>query len=220
MTRVLLLDDEPLITMLLEDILEQLQYEIVGPAHTVAVALDLIETNPPDAAILDVNIRNEFSYPAADALRIRRIPFMFLTGYGARGIDARYRNEIVRTKPFDFETIREVLSHLLNPGGCGKVLPSSERPPESAWPKNKKRPSKLRRLNTPNLADALESEQFRRFLDQVPIAIVVAEMKARERIVYANPEFERLSGQTATEVEGSCDGSMRFRDAGACAERC
>ena len=57
-------------------------------------------------------------------------------------------------------------------------------------------------LATPNLADALESEQFRRFLDQVPIAIVVAEMKADERIVYANPEFEKLSGQTATEVEG------------------
>jgi PAS domain S-box-containing protein len=57
-------------------------------------------------------------------------------------------------------------------------------------------------LATPNLADALESEQFRRFLDQVPIAIVVAEMKARERIVYANPEFEKLSGHTATEVEG------------------
>jgi PAS domain S-box-containing protein len=56
-------------------------------------------------------------------------------------------------------------------------------------------------LATPNLADALESEQFRRFLDQVPIAIVVAEMKARERIVYANPEFEKLSGRTATEVE-------------------
>jgi PAS domain-containing protein len=55
---------------------------------------------------------------------------------------------------------------------------------------------------TPNLADALESEQFRRFLDQVPIAIVVAEMKVDERFVYANPEFEKLSGQTATEVEG------------------
>jgi PAS domain S-box-containing protein len=57
-------------------------------------------------------------------------------------------------------------------------------------------------LSTPNLADALESEQFRLFLDQVPIAIVVAETKARERIVYANPEFEKLSGQTAAEVEG------------------
>jgi len=52
-------------------------------------------------------------------------------------------------------------------------------------------------LATPNLADALESEQFRRFLDQAPIAIVVEEMKASERIVYANPEFEKLSGNTS-----------------------
>jgi YesN/AraC family two-component response regulator len=57
MPRVLLLDDEPLITMLLEDILEQLGYEIVGPAHTVAVALGLIEATPPDAAIL-ISVRN------------------------------------------------------------------------------------------------------------------------------------------------------------------
>src|SRR5687767_3053921 len=57
-------------------------------------------------------------------------------------------------------------------------------------------------LATPDLADALESEQFRRFLDQVPIAIVVSELKGRERIVYGNPEFERLSGQSACEVEG------------------
>lgn len=55
---------------------------------------------------------------------------------------------------------------------------------------------------TPDLADALESEQFRRFLDQIPIAITVAELKGRERIVYANPEFEKLSGQTATALEG------------------
>ncbi len=55
-------------------------------------------------------------------------------------------------------------------------------------------------LATPDLAVALESEQFRHFLDQVPIAIVVSEMKDAERIVYANPEFEKLSGQTAAEV--------------------
>jgi CheY-like chemotaxis protein len=131
MPRVLLLDDEPLITMLLEDILEQLRYEIVGPAHTVAVALDLIETTPPDAAILDVNLRNELSYPAADALRVRRIPFMFLTGYVTPGIEARFHNEVVMTKPFDFETIREALSHLLGPGRCGNVSTSSERSPRS-----------------------------------------------------------------------------------------
>ena len=55
-------------------------------------------------------------------------------------------------------------------------------------------------LATPDLADALESEQFRRFLDHFPIAVVVAEMTDPERIVYANAAFESLTGQTAAEV--------------------
>ncbi len=55
-------------------------------------------------------------------------------------------------------------------------------------------------LATPDLAGALESEQFRRFLDQVPIAIAVSDMSGAERIVYTNPEFERLSGCTAAEI--------------------
>lgn len=57
-------------------------------------------------------------------------------------------------------------------------------------------------LATPDLANALESEQFKHFLDQVPIAIIVSEMKGYERIAYANPEFEKLSGQASAEVEG------------------
>jgi PAS domain S-box-containing protein len=52
-------------------------------------------------------------------------------------------------------------------------------------------------LETPDLANALESEQFKKFLDQVPIAIAVSELTGPERIVYANPEFEKLSGLTA-----------------------
>ena len=64
-------------------------------------------------------------------------------------------------------------------------------------------------LATPDLAGALESEQFRRFLDQIPIAIVVSEMKSRERIVYANPEFEKLSGQVAAELEGKPWSNLR-----------
>jgi len=55
-------------------------------------------------------------------------------------------------------------------------------------------------LATPELADALESEQFRRFLDQIPIAIVVSEMGPPERIVYANPQFEKVSGQSTAQV--------------------
>lgn len=55
-------------------------------------------------------------------------------------------------------------------------------------------------LSTPDLAGALESEQFRRFLDQVPIAIVLSEMRPPESIVYANPEFEKVSGQFAADI--------------------
>jgi PAS domain S-box-containing protein len=57
-------------------------------------------------------------------------------------------------------------------------------------------------LAAPDLADALESPQFRRFLDQVPIAIAVSEISGSERIIYANPEFERVSGQSAAALEG------------------
>jgi PAS domain S-box-containing protein len=57
-------------------------------------------------------------------------------------------------------------------------------------------------LATPDLASALDSEQFRRFLDQIPIAIVVSEMKSPEAIVYANPEFEKLCGQSAEAMVG------------------
>jgi PAS domain S-box-containing protein len=64
-------------------------------------------------------------------------------------------------------------------------------------------------LDTPHLADALESEQFRHFLDQMPIAIVVSDLRGRERIVYANPELEKLSGQTAAELEGKPWSALR-----------
>ena len=57
-------------------------------------------------------------------------------------------------------------------------------------------------LDSPDLANALESEQFKKFLDQVPIAISVAELRSREVIVYANPEFERLSGWSAAKLFG------------------
>jgi len=57
-------------------------------------------------------------------------------------------------------------------------------------------------LATPDLAGALESEQFKRFLDQVPIAIAVSEMKEPERIVYANPEFEKVTGQLVAAFVG------------------
>jgi PAS domain S-box-containing protein len=60
-----------------------------------------------------------------------------------------------------------------------------------------------RLLDTPNLADALESERFKQFLDHVPVAIAVSELRPSEKITYANLEFERLTGQTAGTLHGT-----------------
>ncbi|ACK49563.1 signal transduction histidine kinase [Methylocella silvestris BL2] len=66
-------------------------------------------------------------------------------------------------------------------------------------------------LTSPQLAEALESEQFRRFLDQAPIALVASDMRGEERIVYANPEFEKISGQSPSELEGQPWSALRGR---------
>src|SRR3990170_1832580 len=63
-------------------------------------------------------------------------------------------------------------------------------------------------LGTPHLAGALGSEQFKSFLDHVPVAIAVAELRPSERIVYVNAEFERLSGQAESELTGKLWGSL------------
>jgi PAS domain S-box-containing protein len=57
-------------------------------------------------------------------------------------------------------------------------------------------------LATPDLAGALENNQFRRFLDRIPLAIIISELKHEERIVYASPMFEKLSGRPTRELRG------------------
>ena len=58
-------------------------------------------------------------------------------------------------------------------------------------------------LAAPGLADALESDRFKQFLDHVPIAIAVAELQPSEAITYCNFEFERIIGQRAADIEGN-----------------
>src|ERR1700683_1981623 len=74
-------------------------------------------------------------------------------------------------------------------------------------------------LATKDLADALESEPFRRFLDQIPIAILISRMLDPERIVYANPEFEKLSGQKASDVVEQPWSALKGRSEGEGGER-
>jgi CheY-like chemotaxis protein len=113
MARVLVLEDEPTISMMLQDWLTELNCETVGPAYCVKDALAFIDTACPDAAILDLLVRDETSYAVASSLRARRVPFAFATGYGDQGVVDAFKHEIIVSKPFDFADIKDVLAKLL-----------------------------------------------------------------------------------------------------------
>jgi CheY-like chemotaxis protein len=110
MSRILVLDDEPLIAMMVEDWLGELGCETVGPANSVASALDLIDGKDVDGAILDVSLGSENSYAVADVLMSRAIPFAFATGRDAEGLDGRYKGALMLSKPFDFDAVKDVVS--------------------------------------------------------------------------------------------------------------
>ena len=98
--RILVVEDEAAISLLLEDMLLDFGCEVIGPAARLSAALEAVEREPIDLAILDVNVAGEPIYPVAEALVQRRIPFVFSTGYGSAGIKDAFRDRPVLQKPF------------------------------------------------------------------------------------------------------------------------
>src|SRR5581483_6620549 len=85
-SRVLVIEDEALVAMLIEDMLNDLGVTSVGPAADLASAVEMARNAEFDFALLDVNLAGERSFPAADVLIERGMPFAFVTGYGAAGV--------------------------------------------------------------------------------------------------------------------------------------
>jgi len=98
--RILVVEDEMTIALLMEDMLTDMGHEVAGLAMRLPQALALAETVEADLAILDVNLDGRMSFPVADILRRRGVPFIFATGYGSAGIDAPYLDVKVIKKPF------------------------------------------------------------------------------------------------------------------------
>lgn len=107
--RILVVEDEPVLAMMVEDLLADLGCCVVGPALRLAEAETLAREERLDGAVLDVNIGGEASFAVADILARRSIPFCFATGYGEAGIPARFRSAPVLQKPYRPETLRDAV---------------------------------------------------------------------------------------------------------------
>jgi CheY-like chemotaxis protein len=108
--RVLLVEDEALVAMLLETILEDMGCVPVGPAVTVEDGLAIAaDPAPLDAALLDVNVAGQLVFPIAEALKARGVPFVFSTGYGEGGLPDEWRGHPTVQKPFTEADIRNAL---------------------------------------------------------------------------------------------------------------
>ena len=112
--QILIVEDEPLIAMMLEDFLEVLDKQLAGTADSVASAMEKLDGGDQvDAAILDINLRGgEKSTPIAEALAERGIPFVFATGGSEDSVDDKFRDRPRLMKPFTMDGVAKALEAL------------------------------------------------------------------------------------------------------------
>jgi len=111
--RVLIVEDEAMISMMIEDMVLDFGSEIVGPAARLDHALTLALQAEIDIGILDINVDGTVVFPVADVLRFRGIPFIFATGYDFRSLPERFRGSPTLSKPFSYENFAELLRSLI-----------------------------------------------------------------------------------------------------------
>lgn len=108
--KVLVLEDETLVSMMIEDMLADLGCEVVGPFARLEEALEHISTHDDlDLALLDVNLGGVRSFPAAEALAEAEVPFIFTTGYDDAGIPETWRSRPALRKPFILREMETIL---------------------------------------------------------------------------------------------------------------
>lgn len=111
--RVLIVEDDVMIRMLIEDMLGDLGFAVAAEASKVHEALAAVNSTAIDVAILDVNLSGETTGPVAEALAARGTPFVFATGYGEHGLPDQFRDRPLLKKPFQIESLRRMLETAL-----------------------------------------------------------------------------------------------------------
>jgi two-component sensor histidine kinase/DNA-binding response OmpR family regulator len=124
--RVLLVEDEALVAMVMRDMLTELGFHVVGPFGRSADAAAAAREEDVDAAVLDINLDGEAAYPVADLLAARGIPFVFVTGYGAESIDGRFAHVPVLQKPIERQMLEGVFVHGRNRGNASATTRAGE----------------------------------------------------------------------------------------------
>lgn len=123
-TRVLIVEDEALIAFLIQEYLEDLGCIPVGPFDSVAGALEAVQSEVFDVALLDILLKGEKVFPVADVLAERNLPFLFLSGYGQKASPPGHSDRKVCPKPFTAKEFAASLAAVLAEGGP---------PPETAF---------------------------------------------------------------------------------------
>jgi len=111
--RILIVEDEPLIAMMLTDMLAELGFDVVASVTQVGAAIKILDELKIDVALLDVNIGTQKIDPVADLLATRGTPFVFTTGYGNAGVPSGHAERPILQKPFRIDDLAAVLRNQL-----------------------------------------------------------------------------------------------------------
>ena len=110
--RVLVVEDEMLVLIMIEDMLADLGCQSVTAAATVDKALALINAQVFDVALLDVNLNGNDSHPVAEALSARGVPFVYSTGNTGHSLRAGYSDRPMLKKPFKYDELAAILARI------------------------------------------------------------------------------------------------------------
>ena|ERR1700761_8895218 len=115
--RVLLVEDEAMIRMMVVDMLQELGHAIAAEAGSLDQALDRAQSADFDLAILDVNLNGKVIWPVAEVVAARGIPFIFATGYGSAGLPEPFHDRLALPKPFTIEALAAAIHEALGSRG-------------------------------------------------------------------------------------------------------
>ncbi|HVI61516.1 MAG TPA: response regulator, partial [Bradyrhizobium sp.] len=106
--RVLLVEDEALVAMMIQDTLAEFGFQVVGPLGTASEALAAARESHIDAAVLDINLGDGLVYTVAEILGVRGVPFVFVTGYDIDSVDPRFSDIPILQKPIERDMLQKV----------------------------------------------------------------------------------------------------------------